>query len=216
MTQKIHDIDNTLYLGSALEDARWAVILLHGRGSNSRSMQGLVNAFPQGDIAYLLPQATNQSWYPHSGFLPFEKNEPYLSAALDLVQQHINKLQAASIPPQRIILGGFSQGACLSAEFVARGSIAFKALLLFSGALLGPLEEEHSVTTPLPDLHVFVGGIQQDPWIEEAKLRQTIRYFEERQAQVKHNIIMGHQHMIRLEEVEIVLEMLENLFNKPE
>src|SRR5262245_39528230 len=103
--------------GKPLAEAKAAMILIHGRGATAESILTLADELRQPDFAYLAPQARGNTWYPYSFLSPIENNEPGLSSALALIAELIAEIEAAGIPAEKIVLGGFSQGACLTAEF---------------------------------------------------------------------------------------------------
>lgn len=113
--------DQTVYqAGQPLEQADAAIILVHGRGATAPSILELAALLPNDRLAYLAPQAANQSWYPYSFLEPVEQNELGLSSGLQVLVDLTAQIEAAGIPPERIIIGGFSQGACLTAEWSLR------------------------------------------------------------------------------------------------
>ena len=61
------------------------------------------------------------------------KNEPGLSSALRVLESLVAEIDAAGIPRERIVLLGFSQGACLTAEFAVRHASRFGGVIVFSG-----------------------------------------------------------------------------------
>jgi predicted esterase len=83
--QQVHQGQPVFTYGAALNDAQAAVILLHGRGSTAQDILSLASELPQENIAYLAPQAAHQTWWPNSGFIPIEANEPYVSSAFEVI-----------------------------------------------------------------------------------------------------------------------------------
>jgi predicted esterase len=136
-----------LAAGAPLETARLAVILLHGRGADAADILALAGELGLDDVAYLAPQAANNTWYPYPFLVPTPQNEPWLSSALESVERCVRRAQAALLPPEgqlaadppadRIALLGFSQGACLALEYAARRPRRYAALLGLSGGLIG-------------------------------------------------------------------------------
>ncbi|MDO4247341.1 MAG: VOC family protein, partial [Deinococcus sp.] len=118
--------------GQPLAQARAAVILLHGRGGNAKDILGLAQQFGVPELAYVAPQAQGNTWYPESFLAPLERNEPGLSSALQMLDDVVNTLGEQGIPPQNIVLGGFSQGACLTLEYVARHARRYGGVFAFS------------------------------------------------------------------------------------
>src|SRR5574341_2428023 len=116
----IHQKQPILAAGAPLDSAKTAMIMVHGRGATAESILALSAELNQPDFAYLAPQAGGNTWYPYSFLNPLEDNEPYLSSALAKIDNVLTYIIETGIPAEKIILLGFSQGACLSLEFVAR------------------------------------------------------------------------------------------------
>jgi phospholipase/carboxylesterase len=119
--------------------ARGSVIFLHGRGATAEDILGIADELQFSDLAYLAPQAARQTWYPNSFLAPIANNEPWLSSALELVGSIVEKLGHAGVPTTRVVILGFSQGACLATEFVARNPERYGGLVAFTGGLIGPM-----------------------------------------------------------------------------
>jgi predicted esterase len=124
--------------GTALSVAEAAVILLHGRGASAEDILGLAGQMYDERVAYLAPQAAGHAWYPYSFMAPIADNEPYLSSALAKVGDTIQLALNAGLAYDRIVVCGFSQGACLASEFVARNPRRYGAMIAFTGGLIGP------------------------------------------------------------------------------
>lgn len=200
--QRIHQDVPALTYGAKLEEAKAVAILLHGRGASAQSMADLAAHLPGKDIAYVLPQAANHTWWPNSGFAPFAANEPYLSSALATVEAQLEAVIAAGFSTEKIILGGFSQGGCLASEFVARHAQRYGGVLIFSGALLGPLDTPRTYDGSLDGTPVFIGGATHDAWVSEVQLRDTAKVMTNLGGQVLLQITPGSDHTIRPSEIE--------------
>src|SRR5690625_2715503 len=133
----VHQDQPVEYRGRSLEDANFAVILLHGRGSTAQQILTLAHHLNRPDAAYVAPQAFANTWYPHSFLAPIEQNEPHLSSALRVIGDLIHHVEQAGISPERTLLGGFSQGACLVSEYVARNARRYGGLFVLSGGVIG-------------------------------------------------------------------------------
>ncbi|MDH5679557.1 MAG: alpha/beta hydrolase, partial [Nitrospinota bacterium] len=114
-----HQGQPVLQMGAALEDARAAMLLVHGRGAPPDDLLSLVPHLGQADFAYLALAASQRSWYPYSFLSPIEDNEPGISSGLRAIGEVLAEVEAAGIPAERVMLLGFSQGACLSLEYAA-------------------------------------------------------------------------------------------------
>ena len=206
--QTIHQDQPVLTSGRSLNDAQAAVILLHGRGSTAQSILGLAPNLPQEKTAYLAPQAAQQTWYPHSGFLPLEVNEPYVSSAFKQIADLIDQVKEAGLAADKIVLGGFSQGACLAAEFTARHPQRYGGLFVLSGALMGPPDAPRQYSGSLDGTPVFVAGSDHDSWVTEEQLRLTGRVLHALGGVVQVEIQPGADHTIRQAEITHVGSMI--------
>src|SRR6185295_581286 len=99
--------------GLPLAESKRAVVMLHGRNASARNILDLVPRLDRPDFSYVAPAAANNSWYPFSFLEQVAKNEPYLASAINRLKRVVGDITAAGIPPERIALLGFSQGACL-------------------------------------------------------------------------------------------------------
>jgi phospholipase/carboxylesterase len=139
MNATMHPGNNILLTsGIPVKDASGAVVLLHGRGGSAEDILSLSRSMYRPELAYLAPQAPGHSWYPNSFLSPIDQNEPWLSSSLRQVGSVLKVAEDAQIPQSRIVLCGFSQGACLATEFVARHPQRYAGLIAFTGGLIGP------------------------------------------------------------------------------
>ena len=207
--QAIHERLPVLEAGASLAGADIAVILLHGRGATAQSMIGLAEILPQERIAYLAPQAANHTWYPFSGFDPLERNEPFVSSAFQTISDLISRLVDDGIPADRIGLGGFSQGACLASEYVARNPRRYGGLIVLSGALMGPVDSPRDYSGSLDGTPVLISGADRDSWVTETQLRLTAQVMESLGGAVDIEIYPGAEHTIRESEIAHVWRMIE-------
>ena len=206
--QQIHQDQPVLTYGTSLNQAEVAVILLHGRGSTAESILGLAAQLPQENIAYLAPQAAQQTWYPNSGFLPIEANEPYVSSAFQKVADLLAQIADMGIAIEKVVFGGFSQGACLAAEFVARHPQRYGGLFVLSGALMGPLDMPREYSGSLDSTPVLIAGSDRDSWVTEKQLRLTGQVLQQLGAAVQVEIQPGTEHTIRQTEIAYVSDMI--------
>ncbi|MEM7347538.1 MAG: dienelactone hydrolase family protein [Chloroflexota bacterium] len=180
--------------GEALDKASAAMILIHGRGANAADILSLTQYIGGEGFAYLAPQAAAHTWYPQSFLAPIPQNEPNLSSALETVASALKMITEAGLPPEKIIIGGFSQGACLSSEFVARNAQRYGGLLGFSGGLIGPPETPREYEGSLDGTPVFLGCSNIDFHIPEARVHETTTVLTRMGANVTEKIYpnMGH------------------------
>ncbi len=204
----IHQEQPILTIGDTSEDTKRIVILLHGRGASAESMLPIAKALESSQTRFLIPQAANQRWYPQTAFGPLEVNQPYLSSALELVEGLIQDVRQEGFDRSQIFLGGFSQGACLAAEFLVRYPARYGGLFVLSGALIGPPDQTRNPAGDLAGTKVFIAGSDLDPWVEEPLFHEAARVFTSLGAEVDLQIYPGLGHSINLDEIEKVRDML--------
>lgn len=181
--------------------ARAVMILVHGRGATADNILDLADSFHHNGIVYMAPQASGNSWYPYSFLAPLEQNEPGLSSGLQVLADLVDHVATAGIAPERIFLGGFSQGACLTAEYAARHARRYAGLLLFSGGLIGPPGTPRDYAGSLAGTPVFIGCSDVDPHIPLARVQETTSVLRELGAEVDEQIYPGMGHTINDDEI---------------
>ena len=194
--------------GAPLASANGALILLHGRGATADNILELGDYLARPGLALLAPQAAGNTWYPYSFLAPMEQNEPYLSAALRAVDDMAARVAAAGIPPARLFFGGFSQGACLAAEYVARHARRYGGLLLFSGGLIGPPGTPRAYDGAFDGMPVFLGCSDVDPHIPLARVEETAAVLGSLGAQVDKRVYPRMGHTINEDELAAAAHLL--------
>ena len=187
--------------GEPLDQARAAMILVHGRGANATNIMGLGEALRLTEYALLAPQAVGHTWYPYSFLEPMEQNEPYLSSALDRLNSLVEEVIAEGMPADRLVLLGFSQGACLSLEFVARHPRRYGGVVGFSGGLIGPPDTARDYEGSLAGTPVFLGSSDPDSHIPVERVYETEAVLDGMGAIVTTRIYPGMGHTINEEEL---------------
>ncbi len=211
MDKNIHQGLPVLTAGEPLADAQRIVILLHGRGATAKSMLGLADTFTSRGTRYFLPQAARNRWYPQTAFGPILPNEPDLSSALQVIEDLIERMLGLGFPKHKIVLGGFSQGACLAAEYLVRNPERFGGLFVLSGALIGPPDEIRSPEGDLGGTPVFIGGSDVDPWVKKEYFFEAERVFSSLGAAVVVKIYPGMGHVINDDELKTVSNLIESV-----
>ncbi len=194
---------NLTFYGS-VQGAETVVLTLHGRGSSARGILGLADVLGDGlgagSVAFAAPEAEGNSWYPHSFLVPLERNEPYLSAALQAVEDALGELEA-DVPRERTVLLGFSQGACLALEFAARNAGRYGGVVAFSGGLIGPEGTPRNYPGSLSGTPVFLGCSDVDAHIPEARVRESAEVMRKLGGVVDLRIYPGMGHTVNEDEI---------------
>jgi predicted esterase len=198
--------------GKPLEQAQAAMILIHGRGATAESILTLAEELYHPDIVYLAPQATGYTWYPYSFLVPIEQNEPGISSGIAVIESLVNEISAAGIPYERILIGGFSQGACLATEYTARHARRYGGLLGFSGGLIGPEGTPRDYAGSLDGTPVFLGCSDVDPHIPKARVELTAEVLGKLGGEVTVRLYPGMGHTINQDEIDHGLAMVQGLF----
>jgi predicted esterase len=196
--------------GEPLAKARAAMILLHGRGATAEDIMTIAAELLHPGFAYLAPQAEGNAWYPYPFTAPLEQNEPYLSAALGVIEGLLTRVEA-TIPAQRVILLGFSQGACLTLEFAARHARRYAGVVGLSGGLIGPPGTPRDYPGTLDGTPVFLGCSDVDPHIPKERVIETSEVFHRMGAKVRMRLYRGMGHTVNEEEIESVREIVESV-----
>ncbi|MBB4004169.1 alpha/beta hydrolase [Aurantimonas endophytica] len=191
-----------LSAGAPLATAKLAVVCLHGRGGSAEDILGLGQALGEDGIAYFAPQADGGAWYPRPFMEPLAANEPALSAALGRIGEILDGLAAQGFERDRVVLAGFSQGACLSAEYLARNPDRVGALLGFSGGLIGPSVADRETPVDLTGVPVFLGCSERDPFIPAMRVRETAEHLQKRGASVTAKLYPGNAHTINQDQID--------------
>ena len=206
-SQNPHAGQPLLAAGVPLAQARAAVLLVHGRGASAQDILTLAREFRQEDqagFAYLAPQAANNTWYPHPFMTPIASNEPWLSSALDVLAGVLAQIAGAGIPPDRTLLLGFSQGACLTLEFAARNARRYGGLVGLSGGLIGPDGASRDYPGSLGGTPVFLGCSDVDFHIPKERVRHTAEVLSRLGGQVVERLYPNMGHTVNQDEIDFV------------
>jgi predicted esterase len=207
----IHEGQPIMTYGAALNDASAAAILVHGRGASARSILGLAPAIAQPGLAFLAPQAANGTWYPYRFLEPIQRNEPYLSSALAVLAGLVRQVNEAGIATEKILLLGFSQGACLSLEFAARNATRYAGVIGLSGGVIGPDGTPRDYPGSLDGTPVFLGCSDFDPHIPEARVHEAAAVMTKLGGAVTERIYPGMGHTVNDDEIAFVRALTESL-----
>ncbi len=203
-----HAGQRVLRSGPSPKDARLVAVLLHGRGASAEDILGLADQFTATDIAYLAPQAAGSTWYPLSFLAPIEQNEPGLSSALRVIAELLESLATQGVSSERMVLMGFSQGACLALEFAARHARRYGGVAAFSGGLIGPPGTPRDYAGNFEGTPIFVGCSDIDAHIPLERVRESAVVVRRMGATVDERIYPGMPHTIIRDEIEAVDAML--------
>jgi phospholipase/carboxylesterase len=194
--------DKILYPGLSLENAEFAMLLIHGRGATAESMLPLIDALEADKISFVIPQADQLTWYPYRFIEERQANEPGITSGLTLIHTIIQSLEDKGFPKHKIYLLGFSQGACLAADYVARFPAQFAGVFILSGGLIGKSLKANDYAGHLENTPVFLGCSTEDFHIPENRVYESARVFESLKAKVTKKIYENLGHTINQDEID--------------
>jgi predicted esterase len=199
-----------LEAGEPLAKARAAMILVHGRGATAADIMTVGAELLHPGFAYLAPQASGNAWYPNPFTAPLESNEPYLSSALRVLETLLARVEA-NVPAQRVILLGFSQGACLTLEFAARHARRYGGVVGLSGGLIGPDGTPRDYPATFEGTPAFLGCSDVDPHIRKDRVEEAAAVLKRLGASVTMRLYPGLGHTVNPDEIEAVREIVESV-----
>jgi len=198
-------MNKNLYIQAGPAPARSgkALIMVHGRGGSAEDILQLAAHLPVGGFSLLAPQAKNNSWYPYSFLAPVPQNQPSLDQSLATLQAVKQDLNQEGISDENIYWLGFSQGACLSLEFVTRNATRFGGVIAFTGGLIGATPDTTSYNGNFNGTPVLIASSDPDPHVPVGRVEESSRIIREMGADVLTKIFPGMGHTITGEEIEL-------------
>jgi phospholipase/carboxylesterase len=197
--------------GHPLDSAEAAVVFIHGRGASADDILALADSFDLPQVARLAPEAAGHTWYPYSFLAPTEQNQPWLDSALARIGETVKRATAARIPRQKIAFLGFSQGACLVTEFVARNAAHYGGVIAFTGGLIGPPGTKFSYPGRLTGTSCFLGAGDPDPHVPWKRVEESASVLSALGAAVTLRRYPGLLHTVNEDEIEHAQSILRRL-----
>lgn len=194
--------------GEPPQQAQAALVMLHGRGDSAEGILSLADVLDIAGYTLLAPEASGYEWYPYSFLAPLAQNEPWLSSALKKVGSVLAQVAEMGIPAERTVLLGFSQGACLALEYVARNAQRYGGVVGLSGGLIGPDGTPRDYSGSLSGTPVFLGCSDIDPHIPAARVRETAAVLERLGADVTMRLYPSLGHTVNQDEIDAVNKLL--------
>jgi phospholipase/carboxylesterase len=200
-----------LTAGPAPEHAAATLICVHGRGASATGILSLHSDLGLDNLAALAPQAAGHTWYPYPFLAPMQQNQPYLDSALRRLETIVSDLLARGLTSPRIALLGFSQGACLASEFIARHPRRYGAVMVLTGGLIGPPDTPRNYAGSLDGTPVFLGANDPDPHVPFERVRETEAVLKRMGAEVEVRRYPGLPHAVNEDEIDACRTLLQPL-----
>ena len=199
---------NFITKGKSIADAKKVLVMLHGRGANAQDILSLADHLNVKEYALVAPQATQNTWYPYSFLAPPAQNEPWLSSALSNLKDLVADLNAQGVNDENIFFAGFSQGACLTLEFITRNARRWGGAAAFTGGLIGDTLYTQNYKGDFQGTPVFIGTSDPDPHVPVERVRASMKQLESMNARVTIEIYKGMGHTVSQEEVDRANEVV--------
>lgn len=200
-----------LSLGPAPEKAAATLIMIHGRGASAESILALYAELNIANLAAVAPEAAYSTWYPYSFLTPMEQNQPFLDSALKRIGTLVDDLTRRGVPAERIALLGFSQGACLASEFIARNPRLYGGVMILTGGLIGPPGTPRDYNGSLDGTPIFIGANDPDPHIPWPRVVETEATLRRMGAEVELRRYPGVPHTVVEDEIDACRALLQQL-----
>ena len=200
--------------GESFAHARAAMLMLHGRGATAEDILSLAGELAVPGFAYLAPQAAENTWYPNRFLAPLASNEPWLTSALHFVDVALAQIVQAGISPERMIILGFSQGACLALEYTARHARRYGGLVGLSGALIGPDDAPRDYAGSLAGTPVFLGCSDVDFHVPKARVQSTAEVLQRLGGDLTVRLYPNMDHTVNQDELDFVRSMMQALITR--
>ena len=194
--------------GMPADQAKKAMIMLHGRGASAVSILTLKDHLQLGGYAIFAPQATEHSWYPYSFMAPVSNNQPALDSALEVIGSLVEDIKEQGIAQEDIYFLGFSQGACLTLEYVTRNAGKYGGVIAFTGGLIGEKLINENYTGDFDQTPVLITTGDPDPHVPLSRVNETVSLVKKLNANVTLKIYKGRQHTVTNEELTLANSMI--------
>lgn len=199
--------------GVPLGESEAVAIMMHGRNHSPEIILELADRIDLPSFTYLAPTAADNTWYP-SGFMDnLEANEPHLSYALAVYDQLVTDLVNRGYSREKIVLIGFSQGACLTAEYAVRHARRYGGIIILTGGVIGPPGTSWDYDGSFQNTPVFLGSSDVDAWVPLARVQDSTALFKRMGADVIERIYPGMEHIVNDDEIACARAMMARVFD---
>lgn len=196
--------------GKDITEATKVLVMIHGRGGSAQDILSMSSYLEVEDFALLAPQATNSTWYPYSFMAPPVQNEPWLSSALDLLKGLVNEIMSNGFTKENIYFLGFSQGACLTLEFVTRNADKYGGVVAFTGGLIGDKIYPENYKGDFNGTPVLIGTSDPDPHVPVERVYATSNILKNLNASVTEKVYNNMGHTINQDEINLANKLIFN------
>jgi len=200
----------TIKAGKSLDQAEKVLIMIHGRGGTAEDILSMAEYLNVSGFALVAPQATNNTWYPQSFLAPRAANEPSLSNALNTIKETVLNLEKEGFSKEQIYFLGFSQGACLTLDYVAGNAARYGGVVAFTGGLIGEKVDHRNYHGDFDGTPIFIGSSDPDMHVPVSRVKESTTLLEDMGARVTEIIYENMGHTISHSEIAQVNKLIFN------
>ncbi|MBL4645949.1 MAG: phospholipase [Hyphomicrobiales bacterium] len=205
--------ETTVAIGADAETAKIVCVFVHGRTQSPQEMiDQVVRHLDAPTTRFILPKSEGAGWYDARAIDPLtDTSKAEVKLALDTLQ-HTIECATTECPNATLVLAGFSQGACLSVEYVMRNGAWDGALCLFTGCRVGTTADD----LPRADMNgmpVYASCGDADPWIPVPPFQDMVQTLIECGARMRTEAFPGREHCVTATECAALNTMLDNIQN---
>ncbi|QEC76135.1 alpha/beta hydrolase [Mucilaginibacter ginsenosidivorax] len=199
---------NYITTGTPVTEAGAALVMIHGRGSTAQNIASLADSLNVQGMAIYAPQASNNSWYPYSFMAADKMNQPALNSALDTIDQLVQQIKADGIPEEKIYFLGFSQGACLTLDYVTRHAKTYGGAVAFTGGLIGEVLDLNNYQGNFNGTPVLITTGNPDPHVPLTRVEESVAIIKNLGADVTLKVYAGRPHTITQQEIDLTNQLV--------
>lgn len=189
--------------GKPIAEAGGALIMIHGRGGSAENIISLADELNTEDLAIYAPQASNRSWYPYSFMAADEQNQPALNSAVEVIGELVDEIISKGIPAEKIYFAGFSQGACLTLEYIALNAKKYGGAVAFTGGLIGKQFDAGKYTGNFNGTSILITTGDPDPHVPLTRVEESVELLKKLNADVNVRVFNGRPHTIIQQEIDL-------------
>jgi len=199
---------NYITTGTPATEAGAALVMIHGRGGTAQNIVSLTDSLNVAGMAIYAPQAANNSWYPYSFMAADKMNQPALSSALDTIDQLVQQIKADGIPEEKIYFLGFSQGACLTLDYITRHAKTYGGAVAFTGGLIGGALDLNNYQGDFNGTPVLITTGNPDPHVPLTRVEESVAIIKNLGADVTLKVYLGRPHTISQQEIDLANQIV--------
>ncbi|WP_439694589.1 alpha/beta hydrolase [Mucilaginibacter sp. AW1-7] len=199
---------NYITTGAPATEAGAALVMIHGRGGTAQNIASLADSLNVQGMAIYAPQATNNSWYPYSFMAGDKMNQPALNSALDTIDQLVQQIKADGIHEEKIYFLGFSQGACLTLDYITRHSKTYGGAVAFTGGLIGEGLDLNNYQGNFNGTPILITTGNPDPHVPLTRVEESVAIIKNLGADVTLKVYPGRPHTITQQEIDLANQLV--------